>query len=178
MVCLQRFQISVKGPTLSRQQRAHCTAEHRLTQLRWSLLVAVLATFARSTVLSAPCRLSWAQCGEGLQAQLPAGEVVFRNTGGVVLGSGLSASLATKAVQRAALALERVYDVERGDRLAARVLGVGDRVADHVLQEYLEHAAGLLVDEAADALDAAAARQAPDGWLGDACGALLAGQPR
>jgi len=109
-------------------------------------------------------------------ARLPAPGVVFRNTGGVELGSRLSASLATKAVQRAPLALERVHDVKRGDRLAARVLSVGDRVADHILQEHLEHAARLLVDEAADALDAAAARQTPDGGLGDACGALLAGQ--
>ncbi len=70
-----------------------------------------------------------------------------------------------------------IHDVERGDRLAARVLGVGNRVADHVLQEHLEDAARLLVDEAADALDAAAARQAPNGRLGDACGASLAGQP-
>ncbi len=116
------------------------------------------------------------QCVTDL-AWLPAPGVVFRNTGGVVLGKRLSASLATKAVQRAALALERIHDVERGDRLAARVLGVGNRVADHVLQEHLEDAARLLVDEAADALDAAAARQAPNGRLGDACGASLAGQP-
>ena len=98
--------------------------------------------------------------------------VVLKNTSGV--GGGLKAQLrlerlAAKAVQRAALALERVHDVERGDCLAARVLGVGDRVADHVLQEDLEHAAGLLVDEAADTLDAAAACQAADGGLGDAC---------
>uniref|UniRef100_A0A8C4UEK2 Histone H4 n=1 Tax=Falco tinnunculus TaxID=100819 RepID=A0A8C4UEK2_FALTI len=48
------------------------------------------------------------------------------------------------------------------------VLGVGDGVADHVLQEDLQHAARLLVDEPRDALHAAAPRQAPDGRLGDA----------
>ena len=78
-------------------------------------------------------------------------------------------SLAAKAVQRAALALERVHDVERRDSLAARMLSVGHRVADHVLQEHLEHAARLLIDEAADALDTTAAGQAADGRLGDAC---------
>lgn len=48
------------------------------------------------------------------------------------------------------------------------MLGVGDGVADDVLQEDLEHAARLLVDEPRDALDAAAPRQAADGRLGDA----------
>jgi hypothetical protein len=48
------------------------------------------------------------------------------------------------------------------------VLRVGDRVADHVLEEHLEHAARLLVDEAADALDTTTAREAADGGLGDA----------
>uniref|UniRef100_A0ABI7YUK7 Histone H4 n=1 Tax=Felis catus TaxID=9685 RepID=A0ABI7YUK7_FELCA len=37
-----------------------------------------------------------------------------------------------------------------------------------VLKEHLEHPAGLLVDEAGDALDAAAPGQPPDGGLGDA----------
>jgi hypothetical protein len=37
-----------------------------------------------------------------------------------------------EAVERAARALERVHDVERGDGLALCVLGVGDRVADNL----------------------------------------------
>ena len=78
------------------------------------------------------------------------------------------AALSAEAVQGAALALERVHDVHGRDGLPARVLGVGDRVADDVLEEDLEDAAGLLVDEAADALDAAAAGEAADGGLGDA----------
>ena len=36
------------------------------------------------------------------------------------------------------------------------------------LRSYLEHTAGLLVDEAGDALDTATAGQAADGGLGDA----------
>ena len=55
-------------------------------------------------------------------------------------------SLATEAVQSAALALESVDDVERGDSLALGVLGVGDSVADDALEERLKDAAGLLVD--------------------------------
>jgi hypothetical protein len=73
-----------------------------------------------------------------------------------------STSLAAEAVERAALALERVHDVERRDGLAARVLRVRDAVADDVLEEDLEDAAGLLVDEARDALHAATASQAAD----------------
>ena len=48
------------------------------------------------------------------------------------------------------------------------MLGVGDGVADDVLQEDLEDAAGLLVDEAGDAFDSSATSQTTDGGLGDA----------
>ncbi|XP_052588167.1 uncharacterized protein LOC128106642 [Peromyscus californicus insignis] len=68
----------------------------------------------------------------------------------------------------APLALERVDHVHGGDGLALGVLGVGDGVPDHVLQEHLQHPAGLLVDEAGDALDTTAPGQAADGGLGDA----------
>jgi len=47
-----------------------------------------------------------------------------------------------EAVEGAALALERVDDVERGDGLALGVLGVGDRVADDVLEEAARSAEG------------------------------------
>ena len=42
--------------------------------------------------------------------------------------------LAAKAIQGLALALERVHHVQRGHRLAAGVLRVGDGVADDVLR--------------------------------------------
>ncbi|CAA6670322.1 unnamed protein product [Spirodela intermedia] len=61
---------------------------------------------------------------------------------------------AAEAVERPALALEGVDDVHGGDGLAAGVLRVGDRIAYDVLQEDLEDAPRLLVDEAADALHA------------------------
>jgi hypothetical protein len=76
--------------------------------------------------------------------------------------------LAAEAVESASLPLEGVDDVHGGDGLPLGVLGVGDGVADHVLKEHLEHAAGLLVDEARDTLDASTASQAADGGLGDA----------
>jgi len=48
------------------------------------------------------------------------------------------------------------------------VLGVGHGVTDDVLEEDLEDTAGLLVDEAGDALDTTTACEAADGGLGDA----------
>ena len=48
------------------------------------------------------------------------------------------------------------------------MLGVSHGVTDDVLQECLEHSAGLLVDGARDTLDTSSASQAADGRLGDA----------
>lgn len=80
----------------------------------------------------------------------------------------LLSTLATEAIEGTALALERVDHVHGGDGLALGVLRVGDGVADHVLQEHLQHTAGLLVDEAGDALHSSAPGQAADGGLSDA----------
>ena len=82
----------------------------------------------------------------------------------------ISEDLPAEAVKGAALSLERVDRVHGGHGLAARVLGVGHGVADDVLEEHLQHTAGLLVDEARDALDTTTARQAADRGLRDACG--------
>ena len=79
-----------------------------------------------------------------------------------------SPDLASKTVEGASLALERVDHVHGGDGLALGVLGVGDGVPDHVLQEHLQHPAGLLINEARDALDTATPGQATNGRLGDA----------
>jgi hypothetical protein len=76
--------------------------------------------------------------------------------------------LAAESVEGASLPLEGIDDVHGGDRLPLGVLGVGNGVADHVLEEHLEHAAGLFVDEAGDTLHSATTSQTADGWLGDA----------
>ena len=92
-----------------------------------------------------------------------------RRQGGVGASAAVQRRrLATEAVEGAALALEGVDDVHGGDGLAAGVLGVGDGVTDDGLHEGLEDTAGLLVDQAGDALDATTASQAADGRLGDA----------
>jgi len=77
-------------------------------------------------------------------------------------------NLTAETVQSAALALEGVDDVHGCDGLSLGVFGVGDGVADDVLEEDLEHAASFLVDEAGDALDSAATSQTTNGRLGDA----------
>ena len=77
-------------------------------------------------------------------------------------------STCTYTVERTALALQRVNHVERRDRLALGVFRVGNRVADDALEEQLEHAARLVVDQARDTLHTATARQAADGRLRNA----------
>jgi hypothetical protein len=54
--------------------------------------------------------------------------------------------LTTETVEGAALTLESVDNVKRGDGLALGVLGVGDGVTDDTLEEGLEDSTGLLVD--------------------------------
>ena len=74
----------------------------------------------------------------------------------------------TYTIERAALALERVNDIERRDRLALGVLRVRDRVADDALEEQLEDAARLVVDQPRDSLHAATTRETADGRLRNA----------
>ena len=78
-----------------------------------------------------------------------------------------SDNLTAESVEGTSLALEGVDDVHGGDGLPLGVLGVGHGITDDVLKENLEDTAGLLVDEAGDALDSTTASQATDGGLGD-----------
>merc|ERR1711973_415900 len=73
-----------------------------------------------------------------------------------------------EAVESPALPLESVDHVHSGDSLPLGVLGVGDGIPDDILQKYLEHSPGLLVDQSRDSLDSSPAGQPPDGGLGDA----------
>ena len=54
--------------------------------------------------------------------------------------------LTTETVQGAALTLQGVDDIQRGDSLALGVLGVGDGVTDDTLEEGLEYTTSLFVD--------------------------------
>ena len=93
--------------------------------------------------------------------------VVLKRTGCLLWYQRIGC-LSTESVQGASLPLEGVDDIHGGDGLPLGVLGVGDGVADHVLQEDLKDAPGFLVDEARDALNAAPPGKAPDGGLRDA----------
>ena len=80
---------------------------------------------------------------------------------------------AAEAVEGSALPLESVDNVDGRDRLSFGVLGVGDSVADDVLQEVVEDVSGFIVDEGADSLDSASPGQPPYRRLGDALDDLL-----
>ena len=77
-------------------------------------------------------------------------------------------SLTAESVEGTSLPLESIDNVHGRHGPSLGVLCVGDCVTDHVLQEYLENSAGLLVDEARDTLDSTTASQTTDSGLGDA----------
>ena len=76
--------------------------------------------------------------------------------------------LSTESVEGATLPLESVDHIHGGDGLPLGVLGVGNGIADDVLQEDLQYSTSLLVDKSGDSLDASSAGQPPDGGFGDA----------
>ena len=76
--------------------------------------------------------------------------------------------LTAEAVQSAPLPLQGVHDVHGGDGLPLGVLRVSDGVADHVLEEHLQHSASLLVYQAGYTFDAAPAGETTDRRLRDA----------
>ena len=79
----------------------------------------------------------------------------------------LNASLTSESVQGTSLSFQGVDDVHGGDSLPLGVLGVGDSIPDHVLQEDLQNSSGFFVDESRDTLDTTSASQSADGWLRD-----------
>ena len=66
------------------------------------------------------------------------------------------------------MTLEGVDDVHSGDSLALGVFGVGNSIANDVLEEDLQHAASLFVDEARNTLDTTSAGETANSRLGDA----------
>ena len=76
--------------------------------------------------------------------------------------------LTAEAVQGAALAFQGIHDVHGGDGLPLGVLGVGDGVTDHVLEENLQYASGFLIDETRDSLYTTSSSQTTDSRFRDA----------
>jgi len=58
--------------------------------------------------------------------------------------------LSTKTVQSLALTLQSINHVHRSHGLTTSVFRVGNRVANDILEEHLEHTPGLFVDKARD----------------------------
>lgn len=54
--------------------------------------------------------------------------------------------LTSETIQRTTLALEGVDYIERSNRLALGMLGVGDGITDDALEESLEYTTGFFVD--------------------------------
>ena len=77
-------------------------------------------------------------------------------------------SLTSESVEGTSLPLQGIDHIHGSDSLPLGVLGIGDSVPDHVLQEHLEDTTGLLVDESRDTLYSSTSRQTPDCGLGDA----------
>ena len=80
---------------------------------------------------------------------------------------GVCCRLTTKTVQSTALAFEGVDNVHGSDSLPLGVLGVGDGVTDHVLEEHLQDTTGFFVDETRDTFHASTTGKTTDGRLGD-----------
>ena len=76
--------------------------------------------------------------------------------------------LTSETVKGLSLTLEGVDNVHSCDGLSASVLGVGDGITNDVLEEHLEDASGLFVDETGDALDTTTASETADRRLRDA----------
>ena len=77
----------------------------------------------------------------------------------------LNQTLTPKTIESPVLPLQSVNNIHGSNSLAASVLGVGHSIANHVLQEDLEDATCLLIDETADTLDSATPGQTPNGRL-------------
>ncbi|KAF3859729.1 hypothetical protein F7725_022128 [Dissostichus mawsoni] len=77
-------------------------------------------------------------------------------------------SLSPEAVQGAALPLQSIHHIHGGHLLPLGVLGVGDGITDHVLQETPSAHRGSPRRSDRDTLHSAAASQTADGGLGDA----------
>ena len=82
--------------------------------------------------------------------------------------AGTCKCLTAESVESAALTLQSIDDVHGSDGLPLGVFGVGDGIPDDVLEEHLEYATGLFIDEARDTLDTSTTCQTADGGLGDA----------
>lgn len=76
-------------------------------------------------------------------------------------------NLTAKTVQSAALSFQSIDHIHGGYGLPLSVLGVGDGVADYVLQEDLEDTASFFINQTRNTLDATSSSQTSDCRLGN-----------
>jgi hypothetical protein len=81
----------------------------------------------------------------------------------------LSFRLASEAVQRTTLTLQRIHDIHGGNSLALGVFSVGDSIANDVLKKDLENTSCLLVYQTGDTFNSSSTCQSTNGRL---CNAL------
>ncbi|KAF7801846.1 histone H4 [Senna tora] len=79
----------------------------------------------------------------------------------------------SESIQGPPLPLERIHHIHGCHRLPPGMLRVGHRIANHVLQEDLEHSASLLIDQAADSLDVSSSCQSPSRRLHDSLNVVV-----
>ena len=84
----------------------------------------------------------------------------------IVVGDDRQA-LTSESIERTSLPLQCIDHVHGSDSLPLGVLSVGDSIPDDVLQKYLQHPPGLLVDQSRNPLHPTTAGEAPDGRLRD-----------
>ena len=77
------------------------------------------------------------------------------------------AALTSETVESLSLTLEGIDDIHGGDSLTTGVLSVGNRVANDVLEEDLQHTASLFIDETRDTLDTTTTGETTDSRLGN-----------
>ena len=78
----------------------------------------------------------------------------------------LKRGLASKAIEGTTLPLQGIHNIHSSDGLPLSMLGVGDSIADDILQEDLQDTPSLLVDETTDALHTTPPCESADGRLG------------
>ena len=85
--------------------------------------------------------------------------------------------LTTEPVQSPSLPLKGVNNIHGGHRLPPRVLSVRHSIANNVLQEDLQNASGLLVDQPADPLHSTSSCKTPDSRLSDSLNVITENFP-
>ena len=76
-------------------------------------------------------------------------------------------NLSTKTVKGSSLSFQCVDNIHGGDGLSLGVLGVGDCITDHVLEENFENTTSFFVDQTRDTFDTTATSETANGGLCD-----------